>query len=419
MHDICSAIHPLGVASPFFRALPLARYGLDWIYPPAAVAHPLDDGSAVLAGSLSATAAQLGQDAGAYRRLMGPLTAGWQGLLKEILGPLRIPRHPLTTVRFGLAALPPAATIARLVLRGARARALFAGAAAHSMMPLSWPATSAFGLTLLLLAHAWGWPVARGGSQRISDALVAHLRALGGEVRTSAAVTDLGELPEAAAILLDLAPRAIVEVAGERLPPGYRRKLADYRYGPGVFKIDWALDDPVPWRAKECLQAGTVHVGGTLEEIAAAEAAVWRGECSEHPFVLLAQQSRFDPARAPAGKHTLWGYCHVPSDSTADMTERIEAQIERFAPGFRDRILARSTRNAVEMAAYNPNYVGGDINTGVQDLLQLCTRPVARLDPYATPAPGIFICSSATPPGGGVHGMCGYHAARSALRAVG
>jgi phytoene dehydrogenase-like protein len=417
VHDVCAAIHPLGVASPFFRGLPLADHGLEWVFPPAAIAHPLDDGSAILVQrSVAATAAQLGGDAAAYRRLMGPLTADWRNVLGEMLGPLRFPRHPLSMVRFGLPALLPAATLAKMLFRGERARAVFAGMAVHAMMPLEWPATAAFGLMLGILAHGVGWPMARGGSQRIADALAAHLRSLGGEVLTDRPIARFDDLPPARATLFDVTPRQLEKIAGDRLPSSYRRKLQGYRYGPGVFKVDYALDGPAPWRAPECLQAGTVHLGGTLDEIAASERAVWRGEHPERPYVLFVQQTLFDPTRAPAGKHTAWAYCHVPHGSTVDMTGRIEAQIERFAPGFRERILARSTRTAAEMAAYNPNYIGGDINGGVQDLRQLYTRPVASLNPYATPAGGIFLCSSSTPPGGGVHGMCGYFAAQAALK---
>jgi len=418
VHDLCAAIHPLGVASPFFRGLPLAGYGLEWVFPPAAIAHPLDDGSVILVQrSVAATAAQLGGDAAAYRRLMGPLAADWRNVLEEMLGPLRFPRHPVSMVRFGLPALLPAATLAKMLFRGERARAVFAGMAVHAMLPLEWPATAAFGLMLGILAHAVGWPMARGGSQHIADALAAHLRSLGGKILTDRPIEHFDDLPPARAILFDVTPRQLEKIAGDRLPAPYRRKLRGYRYGPGVFKVDYALDSPVPWRAAECLQAGTVHLGGTLDEIAASERAVWRGEHPERPYVLFVQQSPFDPTRAPAGKHTAWAYCHVPHGSTVDMTGRIEAQIERFAPGFRERILARSTRTAAEMVAYNPNYIGGDINGGVQDLRQLYTRPVASLNPYATPASGIFLCSSSTPPGGGVHGMCGYFAAQAALKA--
>jgi phytoene dehydrogenase-like protein len=417
VHDVCSAIHPLGVGSPFFRSLRLADYGLEWVYPPAAIAHPLDDAKAVLIErSVAATAAGLGRDGPAYRRLFEAQAAHWQALMAGVLGPLRVPRHPWALARFGAPALMPAASLARLLFRDDRARAVFAGMAAHAIMPLEWPLTSAFGQVLGILAHGVGWPMARGGSQRIADALVAYLKALGGEVVLGRPVTDVRELPDARLTLLDVAPRGLLRIAGACLPEGYRRKLAGYRYGPGVFKVDYALDGPIPWRAAECLRAGTVHLGGTLDEIAASERAVWRGEHPEHPFALLVQQSLFDPTRAPAGKHTAWAYCHVPNGSTVDMTGRLEAQIERFAPGFRNRILARSTRTAADLEQYNPNYVGGDINTGVQDWRQLFTRPVASLNPYATPVRGLYICSSATPPGGGVHGMCGYYAARAAER---
>lgn len=417
VHDICSALHPLGVASPFFSNLPLDRYGLEWIFPPACLAHPLDDGTAVLVeGSVQETAANLGPDAAAYRRLMDPLVAGWQGLLGDLLGPLKVPRHPWLMARFGLMALLPAVTLARLAFRGERARAVFGGMAAHAMMPLTSPATAAFGLVLNLVAHGVGWPMPRGGSQRIADALGAYLQSLGGEIITGCTARSIVDLPSARAVLFDTSPRQLVQIAGERLPDGYRRALTRFRYGPGVFKIDYAVDGPIPWRAPECLRAGTVHVGGTLEEIAAAEAATWRGEHPQQPFVLVAQQSLFDPTRAPEGKHTVWAYCHVPHGSTEDMTDRLEAQIERFAPGFRDRILARHTLTAADMEAYNPNYVGGDINAGVQDLRQLFTRPTARLNPYTTPARDLYLCSSSTPPGGGVHGMCGYYAARAALQ---
>jgi phytoene dehydrogenase-like protein len=420
VHDICSALHPLGVASPFFRDLPLAQYGLDWIFPSASLAHPLDDGTAVLVeGTAEETAANLGRDAAAYRRLMGPLVANWQKLLDGVLGPLRFPAHPFLMARFGLFALLPLTTLTRIFFRGARARAVFAGMAAHGMVPLSRPATAAFGLILGLVAHAVGWPMARGGSQCIADAMGAHLRSLGGEILTGHLVRSLADLPDAQVALFDIAPRQLMEIAGELLPAGYCRALSRFRYGPGVFKVDYALDGPVPWRAEECLRAGTVHLGGTLEEIAAAEAAIWRGKHPDRPFVLLAQQSLFDPTRAPEAKHTVWGYCHVPHGSKEDMTARIEAQIERFAPGFRDRILDRKTWTAVEMEVYNPNYVGGDINAGVQDLRQIFTRPVPRLSPYTTPVRSLYLCSSSTPPGGGVHGMCGYYAAKTVLRRLG
>lgn len=417
-HDICSAIHPLGVASPFFRSLPLRNFGLEWIFPEIALAHPLDDGSAVLLTRLEAgMIAGTEEDELAYRKLMRPLVDNWDSLLEDILGPLPFPpRHPFLLARFGWNAIRSAQHLAENRFRGERARAIFAGLAGHSMLPLERSPSASFGLVLGMLAHAVGWPIPRGGSQRIVDAMAAYLRSLGGEIRTGAQVNDLRELPRAGVVLLDVTPRQLLRIAGERLSGSYRRKLERYRYGPGVFKVDYALDAPVPWKVRECRQAGTVHLGGTLDEIKDAERAVWRGEHPERPFVILAQQSLFDPERAPHGKHTVWAYCHVPSGSKVDMSGRIENQIERFAPGFKDLILARRTYTAADLEQYNPNYVGGDINGGVQDLRQLFTRPVIRLKPYATSIKGVYLCSSATPPGGGVHGMCGYHAAREALR---
>lgn len=417
VHDICSAIHPLGVASPFFRDLPLEQYGLDWIFPPLALAHPFDDGSAaVLESSLAATAAGLGGDKKRYERLMRPLTDNWSKLEGGILAPLGIPRHPFALARFGLAAMLPARRLAQLAFKGDRARALFAGLAAHSIQSLEQPFTAAFGLVLGTLGHVVGWPLPRGGSQRIADALAAYLESLGGKIVTGSPVEALEDLPPHKAVLLDLTPRQIVRIAGDRLPPRYRRKLEGYRYGPGVFKMDWALSGPIPWKAEECLRAGTIHVGGMFEEIVASEEAMWHGDHAERPFVLLAQQSLFDPSRAPRGQHTAWAYCHVANGSTADMTERIEMQIERFAPGFRDRVLGRHVFTPAMLERHNPNYIGGDINGGVQDVRQLFTRPMARLVPYATPIKGLYICSSSTPPGGGVHGMCGYYAAKAALK---
>lgn len=418
VHDICSAVHPLGAASPFFRSLPLANYGLAWVQPPAALAHPLDDDTAiVLERSIEATAETLRQDAARYRWLIGPLVAYWDQLIVDLLGPLPLPpRHPLTLARFGLRALWPAHCLAKTLFKGDHARALFAGMAAHSMLPLDQPLTAAFGLVLGASAHTVGWPLAQGGSQRIADALAAHLRALGGEIITGVRITSIEELPPARAVLFNTSPHALARIAGERLPPGYRRALARYRYGPAAFKVDWALDSPIPWKAAACARAATVHLGGTLEEIAASEAAVWRGEHPERPFVILVQASLFDPTRAPQGKHTAWAYCHVPNGSTVDMTERIEAQIERFAPGFRARILARSVMTPAMFQVHNANYVGGHVVGGVQDWRQQYFRPVVRLNPYTTPATGIYICSASTPPGGGVHGMCGYHAARVALK---
>lgn len=417
LHDPCSAFHPLGIASPLWRSLPLAEHGLTWIQPPAPLAHPFDDGTAVVVErDVAATASQLGADGAAYRRLMGTLARDWQHIIQEFLGPLRFPHHPFSLVRFGLAALWPAATLGRMAFRGERARAVFAGMSAHSIMPLEEPATAAFGFMLGILAHAVGWPIVRGGSQRFADALASYLRSLGGEIRTGATVRSLADVPPATEVLFDVTPRQLAAIAGDRLPAAYRQQLGRYRHGPGVCKVDFALAGPIPWRAAECLRAGTVHVGGTMAEIAAAERAVWQGEHPARPFLILGQQSLFDPTRAPAGRQTVWAYCHVPNGSDEDMTDRIVAQIERFAPGFRGRILAAHTRTAAKMAAYNPNYIGGDINGGVQDLRQLFARPATSLNPYATPDKSIFLCSSSTPPGGGVHGMCGYWAAQAALR---
>jgi phytoene dehydrogenase-like protein len=422
-HDICSAIHPLGLASPFFRALPLERYGIEWVHPDIALAHPLDNGTAaIITRSLTETGESLGDDAAAYKKLMAPLVENWQTIIDAFYGPLRpqamLP-HPLKLAHFGLPALRSANGLARARFKGSAARAIFAGMCAHSMLTLESPTSAAAGLVLGLLAHAVGWPAPRGGSQKISDALAAYLRDLGGEIVTGVEVKSLDALPLARVVLCDVTPRQLLRIAGTRLSGLYKRQLQRYRYGPGVFKLDLALDGPIPWTAEACQRAGTVHVGGTLTEIARAERAVWKGEHPEQPFVLLAQQSLFDCTRAPAGKQTVWAYCHVPNGSTVDMTGRIEAQIERFAPGFRERILARHAASATEMERYNANYVGGDINGGVQDLMQLFTRPTISPAPYSTPDKDLYICSSSTPPGGGVHGMCGYFAARAALRQLG
>ena len=420
VHDTCSTVHALALASPFLRELPLARHGFELAHPEAPFAHPLDDGTAVvLERSVEETARGLGPDERAYRSLFGPLVSDADKLFRELLGPLRPPRHPLAMARFGLSGIRSARGLARSRFEGERARALLAGCAAHSLLSLRTPASAAFGIVLALTAHAVGWPVTRGGSQRLADALVAELRALGGEVETGRPVESLDELEGAAPILVDVTPRQLLRLGGARLPDGYRRRLSRYRYGPGVFKLDWALDGPIPWRTPEVRRAGTVHLGGTLDEIVASEDAATRGEHHERPYVLLVQPSLFDPTRAPGGKHTAWAYCHVPSGSTRDMTNAIEAQVERFAPGFRDLVAARSAMDSAEVERRNPNYVGGDINGGVQDLRQLFTRPVARPVPYSTPVPGLFICSSSTPPGGAVHGMCGYWAARAALRRSG
>jgi phytoene dehydrogenase-like protein len=419
VHDVCSSIHPLAVISPFFRSLPLHDYGVEWLSSPAALAHPFDDGTtALLDRSIELTGQMLGGDAPAYQQLMAPLVASWDRLEDFLLGPLQVPRHPLALLRFALRGLCSARTLAERVFTGEPARGFFAGLAAHAIMPLERLPSAAFGLILGMLGHVVGWPWPRGGAQRISDALASYLRMLGGEIRTGVHITSLDELPTARTVLCDVTPRQLLLIAGHHLPQGYRRQLQRYRYGPAAFKVDWALDGPIPWRAPECARAATVHVGGTLAEIASAERAAWEGRPSCRPFVLVTQQSLFDPTRAPAGQHVAWAYCHVPNGSSFDMTEHIEGQIERFAPGFRERILARSILNPGGLEHYNPNYIGGDINGGVQDLWQLFTRPTIRLVPYATPAKGLYICSSSTPPGGGVHGMCGYFAARAALRGV-
>jgi phytoene dehydrogenase-like protein len=416
-HDVCSAIHPLAVASPFLRELPLERHGLEWVHPRIALAHPLDDGTAVLLHrSVEETAEGLGADGPSYRRLMSGILRATGPLLRELLAPLRIPRHPLALGRFGLAGLRSAEGLARSSFVGPQARAVFAGLGAHSMLPLDRPTSAAFALLLGSLAHLVGWPLPRSGSQSIADALAAHLRELGGRIETGHPVGSLDELGGPDAVLLDVSPRQALHIAGGRLPQRYQRALERFRYGPGAFKLDWALAGPIPWKAPECSQAGTVHLGGTLEEIAASEAAVWRGEVSARPFVILAQQSLFDPTRAPAGRHTAWAYCHVPNGSSVDVAERIEGQVERFAPGFSDLVLARSVLGPADLERYNPNYVGGDINGGVFDVRQIVGRPVVRWSPYSTPARGLYLCSASTPPGGGVHGMCGYNAARVVLR---
>ncbi len=418
VHDVCSAIHPLAAASPLFRELDLGDHGLVWIQPGAPLAHPFDDGPpALLERSLEATVLGLGgADGAAWRRLFAPLADAWPRLEGQLLGPpLRWPGSPLALARFGVRGLRGAAGLARSLFSGEGARALFAGLAAHSILPLERAATSAVALVLGIAGHRVGWPLPRGGAQRLADALASKLAGLGGEIETGRRVGDLAELPPARSVLLDLTPRELLRVAGRRLSGGEHRRLGRFRFGPGVFKMDFALDGPIPWRSVECARAGTVHLGGSLDEIADGERRVWRGEHPERPFVLLAQPSLFDPTRAPAGRHTVWAYCHVPAGSDRDLSERIEAQIERFAPGFRDRVLARSAQTALELEASNPNCVGGDITGGVTDLAQILARPVARPVPYATSAPGVFVCSSSTPPGGGVHGMCGYHAARAAL----
>jgi phytoene dehydrogenase-like protein len=418
MHDVCAAVMPLGAGSPFLRSLPLAQHDLTWVQPPVPAGHPLDDGTAVLLHrSVDATAAGLGVDARAYRRLVGPLAERWDDLADASLGPLTEGvRHPLLMARFGLPGMLGARRLANSVFRGDRARALFAGMAGHSVLPLDRPFTAAFGLVLSVTGHAVGWPIARGGAGRFVEAMASYLTSIGGRIETGRRIGSLADLPRARVTLFDLDPGQVAAIAGDRFPEGYRRRLRRFRHGPAAYKLDLAIDGPIPWTAPELLQAGTVHLGGTLQEIAASEETVARGDHPQRPYVLLAQQSLFDETRAPSGKHTVWAYCHVPAGSSIDMTERIEAQIERFAPGFRDRILARHVTTPTDYARYNGNYVRGDISGGAHDGLQLFARPVLRAVPYTTPAPDLFICSASTPPGGGVHGMSGYHAAGAALK---
>ncbi len=416
LHDICSAVHPLGVSSPFFRSVPLEAHGLEWIYPPSELAHPFDDGTAILLErSIDETGETLREDAAAYRKLMQPLVDDWERLAPDILGPLKIPRHPFALARFGLRAMRSASGLAKSHFKNERTQGFFAGLAAHSMLPLTQRFTASFGLVLGITGHAVGWAIPRGGSQKISDAMASYLRALGGEIAVNSPVESIEDLlTDDSTVLCDLTPRGLLKVAGNHLPARYKRNLERFRYGAAAFKIDWALNSPIPWKAKECARAGTVHLGGTLAEIAASEAAPDNGKHPEKPYVLVVQQSLFDSTRAPEGKHTAWAYCHVPNGSTFDMTARIENQIERFAPGFRDCVVAKTVSPPAALERHNANNVGGNISGGSTDLRQLFLRPTRRT--YSTPVKGLYICSSSTPPGGGVHGMCGYYAARRALK---
>lgn len=418
LHDVCAAIHPIGAVSPVFRIIDLAAKGVEWVKATAPVAHPLEDGRvALLEHAIEKMTETLGaHDGEAWRALMAPYVAAGLGFFTEILRPIRIPRHPWLMARFGLAGLRSCESLVRSKFRDAAAGALFAGCAAHSFLPLNAAGSASFGLVLAIAGHALDWPCARGGSQQIIQALAAQFRSLRGEIQTGITVRELSKLPPARAILLDLTPRQVAAIAGSELPARYVRALQRFRYGPGVFKVDWALSEPIPWKNPACHLAATVHVGGTWEEIMASEYASNRGDVCERPFVLVAQQSLFDSSRAPAGRHTGWAYCHVPHGSTVDMTNRIEQQIERFAPGFHDTILARHVMNCADMEAHNANMIGGDIGGGSNELRQFLFRPVPRWNPYTTPNPRIFLCSSSTPPGGGVHGMCGYWCARSVLK---
>ncbi len=417
IHDIGSAIHPLGMGSPFLSTLPLDKFGLEWVQPDAPVAHPLDGGQAfTLEKSIADTAAQLGVDQQAYIDLMEPVVQQWSKIAPSFLGPLRWPAYPWALAQFGLKAVPSATWLANRVFEEAPAKALFAGLAAHSMLPLEKVVSAGVGMVLGALGHVVGWPFPRGGSQQITHALQAYFASLGGEVQTGRRITTTADLPGCSATLWDISPQQMLNIEGLDLPKRYRWQLERFKYNQGIFKVDWALSDPVPFTNAACSRAATVHLGGTLEEIAASERAMWRGNHTKHPYVLLVQQSTFDPTRAPEGQHTAWAYCHVPRFSTVDMTDAIEQQIERFAPGFKETILHRHTMNTHQVQRYNANYVGGDINGGAQTADQLFTRPVFDLTPYRTPLKGVYLCSASTPPGGGVHGMCGYHAARTALK---
>lgn len=418
IHDVCSAIHPLAAGSPFFNSLPLEQFGLEFIYPEIAAAHPFDGGTeAVLMGSAEETANNLGIDRESYLELLAPLVRNWTDLAPDILAPLHYPKYPLAMVSFGLNALKSASSLAKR-FKSKEARGLWAGMAAHSMQSLSNSTSAAAGLVLLATGHAKGWPISKGGSKNIAQALASYFISIGGKIETGVHVKSMAEIPSSDILLFDLTPKQILEIAGEHFSSVYKWQLKRYRYGMGVFKIDWALDGPIPFTASGCLRAGTVHLGNTFEEIAGGEQMTSKGKHPEKPFVLLAQQSIIDPSRAPQGKHTAWAYCHVPKGSEKDMTAAIEKQVERFAPGFKNLILAKHTMNTKEIEVYNPNYIGGDINGGVIDMGQLFTRPALRTSPYRTSAKGVYICSSSTPPGGGVHGMCGYHAAKQSLKDV-
>jgi phytoene dehydrogenase-like protein len=416
LHDTCSAFHPLGIASPFFQTLPLAEHGLTWIQPPAPLAHPLDDGTAaILERSIQTTAAGLQSDGPQWMRLMTPLAARRDQLLTDLLAPPHLPKHPLTLARFGWRALGSGETLADRYFEHAPARALFAGLAGHAQQPLETATTGAFALLLGLLAHAVGWPIIAGGTQKLADALASILRSLGGQIQTNSPVHHFEDLPPSRLVFLDVTPRQALQIMRNHWPENYRRKLAQWRYGPGAFKVDWALSAPIPWKAPQCARAGSLHLGGTLEEIASTEREVARGQAPMRPFVLFGQQSLFDPTLAPSGKQTAWAYSHVPNGCDIDMTERIEAQVERFAPGFKKLILARKSASPRQLEEHNPNYIGGDIAGGAMDLPQLLARPLFKWRPYVTPAPGVYLCSASTPPGAGVHGMCGYWAAQTAL----
>ncbi len=418
-HDICSAIHPLGIASPFFNKLPLDNFGLKWIFPPISMAHPFDNGhAAILKNSILETAESLEEDKQNYLNRVEALIKDWDLILENILSPVKIPSHPIALSRFGFYGIQPAELFIKKFFSGNSAKSLFAGAAAHSILALDEFITSAIGLVLLISGHKSGWPFPKGGSQKLANALSSYFKSLGGEIEASHPVYSLNDLPPSKTVLFDITPKQLLNIFKGRLPGYYKSQLEKFRYGPGVFKIDWALNAPIPFTSTECTKAGTVHIGGNFEEIIKSEHEISAGLHPEKPFVILTQQSLFDETRAPAGRHTAWAYCHVPNGSNLDMTERIENQIERFAPGFKDIIIGRHIISATDFEMYNSNYIGGDINGGMQDLRQLLTRPVIKLNPYSIPVKGYFICSSSTPPGGGVHGMCGYNAALKAIKFI-
>lgn len=416
MHDVGSAILPMGVASPFLGKLPLQDFGLEWVYPDIPYSHPFSDGTAYACyQDLHKTAAQLGEDEGGYLRIFEDLVENWHKLGPDLLGPLRIPGHPLEFMKFGLKALPSAKLLADHYFKNEKSKLFFYGSAAHSTLPLTNIASASFGLVLTTTAHKYHWPFPKGGAQKFTDALIGYYKSLGGEMHLNRPVTHVHDLPNAYAYLFDLTPRQLLKIGGTNFSSLYRKRMQNYNYGAGVFKIDWALSEPVPFTNEKCRRSGTVHIGFTAEEMESSEKGIHQQLVSEKPYVLMAQHSPFDPTRAPEGKHTAWAYSHVPNGSTADYTEIIENQIERAAPGFKDTILKRSVMGPMELQAWNPNLVGGDINGGKQDITQLFTRPIAKLSPYSTPDPRVYICSSSTPPGGGVHGMCGFHAAERVI----
>jgi len=418
-HDVCAAIHPLALASPFFRSLELTQFGVEWIHPPVPLAHPLDNDMTVLMErSLDNTARGLGRDRESYHRLLDPFVERWEKLVGDLLKPLGLPEHPFSALRFSLKGFMSARSLADQWFKDARARALFAGNSCHSILPLEAMSSGAFGIMLTMVGHAVGWPVAKGGSQTLAEALASCFLLLGGKITVNAPVSSIKDLPSARVVLFDVSPRNLDRIVGDRFPGSYRKHLQGHRHGPGAFKVDWALDGPIPWKDKECLQAGTLHCGGTFEEIAASERQVWQGIAPERPFVLLSPPSLFAPTRAPGGMHTAWAYCHVPNGCDVDMTNAIEEQVERFAPGFRNLIKAKHIMSPARMEEYNPNYVGGDIVGGIQSFRELFIRPLGRWQAYSTPVKGFYMCSASMPPGGGVHGMCGHLAAKKALREV-